>query len=159
MRRQKKYEYRIYDRLKKEFRYFTLNELCEKAIYEKAEKMEDNILVVDVIKDCFGRQINYSINRCTNIKDSNGNIIYEGDILNHLVFRCLGELRHGTYIEPEDDCEYVGFYIDWDDSMVSKSLGSAHIRVLVIGNIYEELERIKKEDAERENDDAEKRTN
>lgn len=159
MKRQKKYEYRIYDRLKKEFRYFTLNELCEKAIYEEAEKLEDNVLVVEVLKDCFGKQVNYSINRCSNRKDNKGNIIYEGDILGHVHFRCLGELRHGTYVEYEDDCEYEGFYIDWDDSMVSKSLGQSDIRVSVIGNIYEELERIKKEDAERENDDAEKRTN
>ena len=72
------------------------------------------------------------VEQCTGLKDKNGNLIYEGDILkddNNCIWRCVFQMNNGYSINS------LGF-------MLINEFGHAQpfINVEVIGNIHENPE-------------------
>lgn len=74
----------------------------------------------------------HTIMQCTGLKDRNGKLIYEGDILQH------PQLSH-KFI-----CEWFkcGFWINFGQNGAKRLLAELHNYYEIIGNIYENKEQL-----------------
>lgn len=84
----------------------------------------------------------YNIMLCTGIKDSNGNLIYENDVIEIKYNKHRTEnyqVKYGKYITCGSSKPNIGFYIQ---NLEDNSIWSFYSKekITIIGNIYETKE-------------------
>lgn len=91
-----------------------------------------------------------TICQCTGLKDKNGNLIWENDIVKDLFSDACAQIKYGSYQSCFDSTktEHVGFYVDWSGKCTKryrKDLGYwiNMVNAEVIGNIFDDPELIK----------------
>jgi uncharacterized phage protein (TIGR01671 family) len=96
------------------------------------------------------RIIQDTICQCTGLKDRNGKLIWEGDIVKDLFSDACAQIKYGSYQSCFDSTktEHVGFYVDWSGKCTKryrKDLGYwiNMVNAEVIGNIFDDPELIK----------------
>lgn len=91
-----------------------------------------------------------TICQCTGLKDKNGNLIWENDVIKyHFRDRCA-QIRYGAYQSCFDSqkAEHIGFYVDWSESSnYRKDLGYwiNMVNAEVVGNIFDNPELLESE--------------
>lgn len=91
-----------------------------------------------------------TICQCTGLKDKNGKLIFENDIVKDLFSDTAAPIRYGSYQSCFDSTkvEHVGFYVDWSgkyNKNYRKDLGYwIHmVDAEVIGNVFDNPELLK----------------
>lgn len=91
-----------------------------------------------------------TICQCTGLKDKNGRLIWENDIVKDLFSDACAQIKYGSYQSCFDSTktEHVGFYVDWSGKCTKryrKDLGYwiNMVNAEVIGNIFDDPELIK----------------
>lgn len=88
-----------------------------------------------------------TICQCTGLKDKNGNLIWENDIVKDLFSDVCAPIKYGSYQSCFD--EHVGFYVDWTDKYAKryrKDLGYwiNMADTEIIGNVFDNPELLKR---------------
>lgn len=91
-----------------------------------------------------------TICRCTGLKDKNGNLIWENDIIKYHFRDLYAQIRYGAYQNCFDSqkAEHIGFYVDWSESRnYRKDLGYwiNMVNAEVVGNIFDNPELLESE--------------
>ena len=88
-----------------------------------------------------------TICQCTGLKDKNGKLIWENDIVKDLFSDACAQIKYGSYQSCFDSTktEHVGFYVDWSGKYTKryrKDLGYwiNMVNAEVIGNIFDNPE-------------------
>ena len=88
-----------------------------------------------------------TICQCTGLKDKDGNLIWENDIVKDLFSDACAQIKYGSYQSCFDSTktEHVGFYVDWSGKYTKryrKDLGYwiNMVNAEVIGNIFDNPE-------------------
>ena len=120
------------------FKFRAWSKRIEKFIYNIQDVGVD--FSIECWEDCFGDFLNnenYIVEQCTGLKDKNGKLIYEGDIV-----RTSGNYQEGVYKIGwnEDDAEYDLYKGDYFIYQLVNRFNS----VEVIGNIHENPELLEK---------------
>ena len=101
--------------------------------------------------------VGYEVDRntlcqCTGLKDKNGKLIWENDIVKDLFSDACAQIKYGSYQSCFDSTktEHVGFYVDWSGKYTKryrKDLGYwIHmVDAEAIGNIFDNPELLKSE--------------
>lgn len=91
-----------------------------------------------------------TICQCTGLKDKNGKLVWENDIVKDLFSDACAQIKYGGYQSCFDSTktEHVGFYVDWSGKCTKryrKDLGYwiNMVNAEVIGNIFDDPELIK----------------
>lgn len=91
-----------------------------------------------------------TICQCTGLKDENGKLIWENDVVKDLFSDVCAQIKYGSYQSCFDSTktEHVGFYVDWLGKYTKryrKDLGYwiNMVKAEVIGNIFDDPELIK----------------
>lgn len=92
-----------------------------------------------------------TICQCTGLKDKNGKLIWENDVIKYHFGNAYAQIRYGAYQSCFDSqkAEHIGFYVDWSESRnYRKDLGYwiNMVNAEVIGNIFDNPELIKESD-------------
>lgn len=92
-----------------------------------------------------------SICQCTGLKDRNGKLIWENDVIKHHFRDLYAQIRYGAYQSCFDSqkTEHIGFYVDWSESRnYRKDLGYwiNMVNVEVVGNIFDNPELLESEE-------------
>lgn len=94
-----------------------------------------------------------TICQCTGLKDKNGKLIWENDIVKDLFSDACAQIKYGSYQSCFDSTktEHVGFYVDWSGKYTKryrKDLGYwIHmVDEEVIGNIFDNPELLESEE-------------
>lgn len=94
-----------------------------------------------------------TICQCTGLKDKNGNLIWENDIVKDLFSDACAQIKYGSYQSCFDSTktEHVGFYVDWSGKYAKryrKDLGywTNMVNAEVIGNIFDNPELLESEE-------------
>lgn len=92
-----------------------------------------------------------TICRCTGLKDKNGNLIWENDIIKYHFGNVYAQIRYGAYQSCFDSqkTEHIGFYVDWSESRnYRKDLGYwiNMVNAEVVGNIFDNPELLESEE-------------
>lgn len=89
----------------------------------------------------------HTICQCTGLKDKDGNLIWENDIVKDLFSDACAQIKYGSYQSCFDSTktEHVGFYVDWSGKCTKgyrKDLGYwiNMVNAEVIGNIFDNPE-------------------
>lgn len=117
--------------------YIYTGQLIHSGLYDIAERFE-----VDPSTIC----------QCTGLKDKDGKLIWENDIVKDLFSDACAQIEYGSYQSCFDSTktEHVGFYVDWSGKYTKryrKDLGYwIHmVDEEVIGNIFENPELLESE--------------
>lgn len=93
-----------------------------------------------------------TICQCTGLKDKNGKLIWENDIVKDLFSDACAQIKYGSYQSCFDSTktEHVGFYVDWSGKCTKryrKDLGYwiNMVNAEVIGNIFDNPELLESE--------------
>ena len=116
-------------------------------IVNEPEKFYD----VDSGKNSHGNKIveviPKTICQCTGLKDKNGKLIWENDLVKYLFSDTIAPIRYGSYQSCFDSTktEHVGFYVDWsvtDKEYTRKDLGYwiNMVDAKIVGNIFDNPE-------------------
>ena len=89
-----------------------------------------------------------TICQCTGMKDKNGKLIWENDVIKYHFGNAYAQIRYGAYQSCFDNqkTEHIGFYVDWSESRnYRKDLGYwiNMVNAEVVGNIFDNPELIK----------------
>lgn len=89
-----------------------------------------------------------TICQCTGLKDKNGKLIWENDVIKYQFGNAYAQIRYGAYQSCFDNqkTEHIGFYVDWSESRnYRKDLGYwiNMVNAEVVGNIFDNPELIK----------------
>ena len=83
----------------------------------------------------------------TGLKDKNGNLIWENDIIKDLFSDVCAQIKYGSYQSCFDSTktEHVGFYVDWSGKYTKryrKDLGYwiNMVNAEVVGNVFDNPE-------------------
>ena len=92
-----------------------------------------------------------TICQCTGLKDKNGKLIWENDVIKYHFGNAYAQIRYGAYQSCFDNqkTEHIGFYVDWSESRnYRKDLGYwiNMVNAEVVGNIFGNPELIKESD-------------
>lgn len=92
-----------------------------------------------------------TICQCTGLKDKNGNLIWENDVIKYHFGNAYAQIRYGAYQSCFDSqkTEHIGFYVDWSESRnYRKDLGYwiNMVNAEVIGNIFDNKELLESEE-------------
>ena len=92
-----------------------------------------------------------TICQCTGLKDKNGKLIWENDVIKYHFGNAYAQIRYGAYQSCFDsqETEHIGFYVDWSESRnYRKDLGYwiNMVNAEVVGNIFDNPELIKESD-------------
>lgn len=123
------------DRFK--FRVWDKNEKTYSAIPYGSYALSDSGELFWVESNCDCSETNtedYIIEQCTGLKDKNGKLIYEGDIVRYSIGHC-GSPRHITGEYTKQVSFYKGSFIPVCNSEI--------VEIEVIGNIHENEELLK----------------
>ena len=87
----------------------------------------------------------------TGLKDKNGKLIWENDVIKYHFGNAYAQIRYGAYQSCFDNqkTEHIGFYVDWSESRnYRKDLGYwiNMVNAEVVGNIFDNPELIKESD-------------
>lgn len=90
--------------------------------------------------------------QCTGLKNKNGKLIYENDIVKDLFSDVCAPIKYGSYQSCFDSTktEHVGFYVDWGGRYTKryrKDLGYwiNMVEAEVVGNIFDNKELLESE--------------
>lgn len=91
-----------------------------------------------------------TICQCTGLKDKNGKMIWENDIIKYHFGNVYAQIRYGAYQSCFDSqkTEHIGFYVDWSENRnYRKDLGYwiNMVNAEVIGNIFDNKELLESE--------------
>lgn len=91
-----------------------------------------------------------TICQCTGLKDKNGNLIWENDVIKHHFRDRCAQIRYGAYRSCFDvqKAWHIGFYVDWSERRnYRKDLGYwiNMINAEVVGNIFDNPELLESE--------------
>lgn len=91
-----------------------------------------------------------TICQCTGLKDKNGNLIWENDVIKHHFGDIYAQIRYGAYQSCFDSqkTEHIGFYVDWSGGRhYRKDLGYwiNMVNAEVVGNIFDNPELLESE--------------
>lgn len=96
---------------------------------------------------------NSTICQCTGLKDKNGELIWENDIVKDLFSDACAQIKYGSYQSCFDSTktEHVGFYVDWSGKYTKryrKDLGYwiNMVNAEVIGNVFDNPELLESEE-------------
>lgn len=86
-----------------------------------------------------------TICQCTGLKDKNGKLIWEHDIIKYHFGNEYAQIRYGAYQNCFDSqkAEHIGFYVDWSENRnYRKDLGYwiNMVNAEVVGNIFDNPE-------------------
>ncbi len=88
-----------------------------------------------------------TICQCTGLKDKNGKLIWENDIVKDLFSDVCAQIKYGSYQNCFDSTktEHVGFYVGWSDKHTKryrKDLGYwiNMVDAEVVGNVFDNPE-------------------
>lgn len=89
----------------------------------------------------------HTICQCTGLRDKNGNLIWENDVVKDLFSDACAQIKYGSYQSCFDstETEHVGFYVDWSGKYTKryrKDLGYwiNMVDAEIIGNIFDNPE-------------------
>ena len=93
-----------------------------------------------------------TICQCTGLRDKNGKLIWENDVIKYHFGNAYAQIRYGAYQSCFDNqkTEHIGFYVDWSESRnYRKDLGYwiNMVNAEVVGNIFDNPELIKESDS------------
>lgn len=114
---------------------------------ETGEQIEIIGIYPSEYKD-FAKKVDPStVCQCTGLKDKNGKLIWENDIVKDLFSDACAQIKYGSYQSCFDSTktEHVGFYVDWSGKYTKryrKDLGywTNMVNAEVIGNIFDNPE-------------------
>ena len=91
-----------------------------------------------------------TICQCTGLKDRNGKLIWENDIIKYHFGELYAQIRYGAYQSCFDSkkAEHIGFYVDWSESSnYRKDLGYwiNMVNAEAVGNIFDNPELLESE--------------
>lgn len=96
-----------------------------------------------------------TICQCTGLKDKNGKLIWENDIVKDLFSDACAQIKYGSYQSCFDSTktEHIGFYVDWLGKYTKnyrKDLGYwvNIVDAEIVGNIFDNKELLESEDPE-----------
>nr|DAF80250.1 MAG TPA: YopX protein [Bacteriophage sp.] len=120
--------------------------LCpDKAEYDCFEDFTEENGIFEVRPD--------TICRCTGLRDKNGTLIWENDIVKDLFSDVYAQIKYGRYHSCFDSTktEHVGFYVDWSGKYTKryrKDLGYwiNMVNAEVIGNTFDNPQLLESED-------------
>lgn len=129
---QDRFKFRAWNIANQKYCHFATMDISADGLLRVIRPLEESSYIADY-------ENRYIIQQCTGLKDKNGKLIYEGDIVN---FNCDSEIIRGIvkwaelppayYVEclPDTNDKYC---VDWD-------LYTFDDTIQVIGNIYENPE-------------------
>lgn len=88
---------------------------------------------------------------CSGLKDKNGNLIWENDVIKYHFGDAYAQIRYGAYQSCFDSqkTEHIGFYVDWSESRnYRKDLGYwiNMVNAEVVGNVFDNPELLESEE-------------
>ena len=91
-----------------------------------------------------------TICQCTGLKDRNGKLVWENDIIKYHFGELYAQIRYGAYQSCFDSkkAEHIGFYVDWSESSnYRKDLGYwiNMVNAEAVGNIFDNPELLESE--------------